>query len=250
MLVSCAEYLVDREPLRDSGLTPWSVARLRYRITGTGLSGFLLDLVLRYPVVLGLVALQGALAAITLAGPETMICSGWLLLAQAGLAWLFLLRNRYGHDGADQMTSIAYASLGMACAVPTPLVQRCCLWFLTAQLCLSYLVSGLAKVPERGWRDGSYLTGVCGLRMYGNPRLAEFLSARPALARWLSRGILAWEIAFVLVLVLPMPAALAFLAAGLVFHLLIAVIMGLNSFVWSFPAIYPAALFCIRTRGW
>jgi hypothetical protein len=37
------------------------------------------------------------------------------------------------------------------------------------------------------------------------------------------------------------------LTAGLSFHLVAAVVMGLNTFVWAFSATYPAILHC---RSW
>lgn len=246
--ISCAEYLVFRDPLRDSGLISWPVSRLRFRFTAIGPLAQVLDAVFRWPSVLGYLGLRGLLAALTLCAPAALAANGWLLLVQGFLSCLFMLRSRYGHDGADQFLSISYVSLGIASLIHTPLAETACLWFLTLQLCLSYFIAGAAKLPEAGWRDGTFLTGVSGLSIYGNRRAAALLEARPDTAKWISRFMLLWELAFPLVLILPPVPAATLFGAGLLFHLLNAGFMGLNSFVWSFPAMYPAAFYCIRTR--
>ena len=42
----------------------------------------------------------------------------------------------------------------------------------------------------------------------------------------------------------------AFLVIGLAFHLGCAVLMGLNSFLWAFPAAYPCVLASREILGW
>lgn len=246
--ISCGEYLAFPDPLRDTGLISWPVSRLRFRFTAVGAVAGVLQALFSWPEVLGYLGLRAVLAALIVCAPAGIAANPWLLLSAGLLACLFMLRSRYGHDGADQFLSIAYVSLGIARLVGTPLGDTACLWFLTLQLCLSYVVAGVAKLSAPGWRDGTYLVGISGLTMYGNPRAAAILRGRPRLAKWISRLMLLWEIAFPLVLILPpIPAACLF-AAGLLFHLLNAGLMGLNSFVWSFPAMYPAAFYCVRAR--
>jgi hypothetical protein len=60
--------------------------------------------------------------------------------------------------------------------------------------------------------------------------------------RLLSLGVIALELAVPLSLVLPAPFAEILLAGVLAFHLLAAVTMGLNTFVWAYVATYPAIL--------
>jgi hypothetical protein len=80
--------------------------------------------------------------------------------------------------------------------------------------------------------------------MYGAAPADAFLRRHPALLPWLSRSVVAAECLFPLALVTPLPVSLALLAGGLAFHLLAAVFMGLNTFLWSFAATYPAILYC------
>jgi hypothetical protein len=80
--------------------------------------------------------------------------------------------------------------------------------------------------------------------MYGCAPVGRFLAARPRLCAVLARGAVAFECLFPLALVLPLPMRLGLLAAGLLFHLLNGLFMGLNTFFWSFTATYPAILYC------
>jgi hypothetical protein len=54
--------------------------------------------------------------------------------------------------------------------------------------------------------------------------------------------VILFEVSFPLVLVAPPAIAVAALGVGLTFHLSCAVLMGLNSFVWPFPATYACVL--------
>jgi hypothetical protein len=56
--------------------------------------------------------------------------------------------------------------------------------------------------------------------------------------------VVAAEVAFPLALPLGYPYGLVLLGWGVVFHAANALVMGINSFFWSFVATYPAILYC------
>jgi hypothetical protein len=67
------------------------------------------------------------------------------------------------------------------------------------------------------------------------------------MAAW---SVIIVECAFPLVVIAPFPLMVVLLSLGMLFHLLCAVIMGLNSFLWAFVATYPALVFanhCVRS---
>ena len=249
-LISCAEYLAAPEHLKSHGLLSWDVGSLRNRWLAGGLSGAVLGAVLRYPNVLWLLALRGALAVAILLGPAALVTNPWVIGGVALLGGLFVIRNSYGQDGADQMSWIIFSGLTLVSLVATPAAATAFLWFVALQGCLSYGIAGVAKASAQGWRDGSYLIGICGTHIYGHAALADRLRRRPELAKGLSRLLVTWECAFPLVLVAPRPLALAILASGALFHIANGYIMGLNTFIWAFIATYPAILYCIQARGW
>jgi hypothetical protein len=59
-------------------------------------------------------------------------------------------------------------------------------------------------------------------------------------------ALVLWESGFVIALIAPRPVLWMMLAAGLVFHLSCAWVMGLNTFLWAFAAGYPCVIFANR----
>ena len=55
-------------------------------------------------------------------------------------------------------------------------------------------------------------------------------------------AVIVFEVSFPLVLLTPLSIAIGILAIGVMFHLGSAAVMGLNSFVWPFPATYACVL--------
>jgi hypothetical protein len=228
----------------------WAVCRLRAPWLAGGFIGATLDVVLCYPNVLGLVLGRVFLASAILLGPPTLVTNAWLIVALALLSGLFILRTPYGHDGADQLTWIIISGLAIVSIAPTVAVMTTYLWFVALQSCLAYGTAGIAKACAKGWRDGSYLVGILATRTYGHARFANVLRDRRQLAKWVSCMLILWECLFPLVLIAPTALFPAIIGAGVLFHVLNGLIMGLNTFLWSFIATYPAIYFCVRTRGW
>jgi hypothetical protein len=245
-ILSSAEFLWQRHLLTDSGLMSWQMGRLRKPWLIKGVPAKLLNYALSYPHILWLLWIRLVLAAFMLLGPSQIIITWWIVSLSTVLCWLSVWRTSYGLDGADQMSYIIYTGLAIAVYAETDRARGMFLWFIALQSCLSYLVAGVAKASSRGWRDGSYLMGICYTQIYGHPQLAAYLSARPLLAKVLSRFIIAWEALFPLVLVVPKPVALFILGSGAAFHIVNGFLMGLNTFIWSFVATYPAVLYCLQ----
>jgi len=57
------------------------------------------------------------------------------------------------------------------------------------------------------------------------------------------------ECSFPLAIVVGSPPCLALVAWGVLFHLMNAVVMGLNSFFWAFVATCPPAIYCSIVVG-
>ena len=157
---------------------------------------------------------------------------------------LYNLIAFYGSDGSDQMTSIILITITL-CLVPfgNELLLKAGLWFIALQSCLSYFAAGIAKLLSPQWRGGTAVTGIFNSRTYGTEWVANYLKDKPQLGVFLCWSVIIIEILFPLCLLLPLPLCLVMLTWGFVFHLLNAVIMGLNSFLWAFIATYPAILF-------
>ena len=250
VLLTSIELIVDRRLLWTGGLMSWTVGQVRRRYLVHGLTGAAFDWLLRYPNVLGMLALRAALAAVILFGPDRLVLGPILVPAIALLLALFTLRNPYGLDGADQMFLILFVGGALPCLDPNPFTRTIYLWFVAFQACLSYTTAGIAKATAGGWWDGSYLTGVFATRMYGAAGFARALRKYPPLAKTLSLALITWESLFPLSLIAPEEVTAAFLIVGCGFHVANAFLMGLNTFLWAFLATYPAIVFCVRSRGW
>lgn len=163
------------------------------------------------------------------------------------LAVPLLLRRclPFGADGSEQMVRVVAGALLIESLAPGDALERACLWFIAVQSVCAYATAGLAKLAMPAWRDGKYLRQVLSSRTWSRTFAAAIVK-EPAVARWLSRGVIAYESAAPLALLAGPAPALLFCLAGAAFHLANAAIMGLNLFVWSFAATYPAILFCAQ----
>ncbi|MFD7738095.1 hypothetical protein [Kitasatospora sp. NPDC059800] len=242
VLISSLEVLARPGCTNDASWNSWRVLRLRRRWTSTGHMGAVFDGLLGYPRdLIGVAARSMAAAALVLAAPSGACRVLLLWLVTASLA-LCGLRAPYGGEGSDQVLLLVFGALAMA---QTFDAQRIALWFIVAEACLAYFSSGFAKVLHKEWRDGTGLLGVLRTRSWGNAWAARRLSERPVLCRWLSRALIGAETAFPLVLLTPPPLLPLLLGLALAFHLLVAVVMGLNCFVWAFAATYPAVAYVV-----
>jgi hypothetical protein len=58
----------------------------------------------------------------------------------------------------------------------------------------------------------------------------------------LAWSVILTECLFAVALLTPFPITLAILIGGAAFHIMSGLVMGLNTFIWSFVATYPAIL--------
>jgi hypothetical protein len=249
--ISTLEWLTNWRQFRDGGLFSWQVVETRPALAGT-LLGKLTGMFLAYPNVLGLLALRLIALIALLPAMASGRFVAWVLGVVVATTVLLNVRSPYGMDGSDQMATQVFGALFLGFLPGTPLALDAALWYIALQSCLTYETAGLVKVVSPYWHRGEALFGIFNTRTYGHPAAARFLQGRPVLSRVLGWGVVAAEIAFPLALVLGYPYGLVFLGWGVAFHAANALVMGINSFFWSFVAPYPAILYCawlLRTWG-
>ena len=240
VLIATLEMLARPRAFDRGGLLGWEVAQLRAPWLTHGRLARVLDRLFSGSGLRALLILRAAAAACLVAGLDGAALAAAVLTAAAA-SLLLMLRTCYGNDGADQMCLLVLlsAALARASGSGAPMVAAV-LCFLALQACLSYATSGIAKLCGPAWRDGSGIVGILSTHTYGMPRLASSLARHRPLAIGFSWLVIGSEILFPLVLVAPDSWIPVFLLAGLSFHLGCALVMGLNTFVWSFAATYPA----------
>lgn len=190
-----------------------------------------------------LVRLAAGLVLVLSLDTFVVMTVSWTVVAATTLLTGWLLING-GEDGSHQMltiVSVAFAValvLGFAKGLP-----EAGLYFVGAQACLAYGTAGVAKVISPVWRNGEAIKGVLSTRTYGIVGPAALLQKHSSLAFaacWLT---ITFEVAFLVAPVMPQLLLLSLFAIAAGFHAVSAYVMGLNGFLWSFGATYPAIFF-------
>jgi hypothetical protein len=247
--ISTLEWINNRQQLKDDGLYSWQVLGSRNITVGSRPLARILNRLLAFrPFVavlcLRLVFLLSLPVALWFGHRSTIILAAIIIIT-----FLLNLRSPLGMDGSDQMTTQVFGALFLGQLAGTPLAIKASLWFIAGQTSLSYFTSGLAKVLSPFWRDGKVVFDIFNTRTYGYEPMARLLFHQPKMTRVLSWGAVTMETIFPLALVASFPGCLVFVAWGVAFHLMNAVVMGLNSFFWSFVATYPAVIYCAIILG-
>ncbi len=222
LLIQTAELLCTRHSFARGGVlegswaTPWLLARL-------GLAGLLV-------------------LAPTLPTPWSALIVNGLLLGNS--LWLTVRSRGPVCGGSDSMffqvqLGLLLTSLGFW----EPLLIRVGLGWIAVQSSLSYLLAGVAKLKNAGWRHGGALQNLmssAGPYVVFAP--ARRLAERRAICASLGWAVVGFELLLPAALVLPLKARIVLLTLGVGFHLFNAVVLGLNRFVWAWVATYPAIL--------
>jgi hypothetical protein len=248
------EVLAVRFAFADGGIYGYPVLRTGQRFLVTGPAARPLGRLLGYPGVLSLPILQLFCAAVLVLlpfqGPSEQ---RWLGAAACGLVlaarMLFYARNVLGQDGSDQMLLVVLSGALVAHLAGASGVATIAVVYVAGQLLLSYASAGIAKAVSPVWRSGRAIPGITSTIGYGLPRFSELIQRRRWLSLVLCWSVIVFECTAPLLVLGGRPGAVVLIAAGLSFHLGIAVVMGLNNFLWSFAAAYPAVMFVAERIG-
>ena len=152
-------------------------------------------------------------------------------------------RRLFGGDGAEQLTTIVLAATLLATApVSSTTRVQLAVAFIGGQLALSYMTAGIAKLGSRHWRTGDALPSIVATEIHGHPLAAGIMHRFPRVSLGLGWGVIVFECLFPLALISPLWLTVVALSLGLTFHIGCAIMMGLNNFLWAFPATYPCVL--------
>lgn len=244
VIVSSIEWWGIAPQLSNKGLFSWDVLKLRRGGILLGPLGRLVDKVFEHPVVLFIPTARLLLASWLVLGVQSAVMRAVMIAALSAMTRLLYVRVPLGHDGSDQMASLILLVSAIGRSIPSPQAKSFAVIFIGLQGCVAYAAAGWAKRSAEGWRSGALLQKILTTSTYGAPVIGRYVGRRAF--GLLSKGLLTWQCTFPLVLVLPERLAYLSLACGVVFHVANAALMGLNTFVWSFIATYPAILY---TRG-
>jgi hypothetical protein len=239
-LIGLLELTLVRTELTAGGFLDWSMIGILSPRTRTR-AGSLIRRAFRRlgdRAFIGAVALNVVVACALLAWPSVTV-----LIAAGGVLHLVLVkRHHMTVDGSDQMMLVVLLTCLLGRIGGTADAARAAVTFLAAELTLSYLVAGLAKAFSPYWQSGKAFAMIAQTRMYGHPVAACVVRSRPAVGHVATWAVICGESLFVLGLTSPLPFLIAVLVAAAGFHIGCAVVMGLNRFLWTFAAGYPAVV--------
>jgi uncharacterized membrane protein YphA (DoxX/SURF4 family) len=241
-MLNAVEMLADRQQYDVNGIFSYAIHKTSSAWMIKGWQATVLGIVFEYPRYLFVVTLE-LLAAILLIS-HLLTPLSWLFVVILLLTRLLShLRNGYGLDGADQMQIIVLASLTIFHLSPAPLVKLCSMLFICFQALLAYFTAGVVKLRSSIWRDGTAISNILQTNRFRNDTGVRILKKHPQLAQSLCWSVIVFECTFPLLVVTGTRTCFIALVAGVLFHFSVALVMGLNSFFWSFVATYPAILF-------
>ena len=167
---------------------------------------------------------------------------GFLCLLLVLIAIIISIRGNEGTTGADQINTITLLIVGLCILSPTKLVWITGIISLAILLIIAYSTSGWIRILQPTWRNGKDLLVVLRQHTYGNKFVWNIGKKNPNLIKFTSLSILIFECLAPIIIFMPLKVVLVYLVVGVVFHLLNALIMGLNIFVWSFISLYVSYL--------
>jgi hypothetical protein len=219
-ILSASEWLANSELFGSRGFLAWPILRLRVGMTAR----------------FGDESRLGRRDAFTLAQIIRLLAGVSLLLwytPRISATALFVLvctcaytnfRACFGGDGSDQMGLIvAVGALMMASGLAIQDTEGAYagVILVSGQALLAYFVAGVSKLFSPVWRSGSAVVGVMQTETFGNIWAARVTSDAPTLSY-----VVGWSV----------------IVTVAIFHFINAYVMGLNSFVVSFFAVYPSVV--------
>jgi hypothetical protein len=237
LFLQTVELLQSRRAFWDDGIWSFELLNREHDTLPTPLR-WLLALLLPYRPFVALLALQLTGAALLALGVSAVAPA--LLLTDLTICARF--RGTF-NGGSDSMTVLVLLALSLAWLLaPFEVAASACLGYIAVQVTLSYFISGVAKLKEPSWRDGSALRAFVTSQRYGAPPwIRQFLDGHLR-CKALSWALLAFECGFPLAWIHPL-ACTTLIALGMVFHLGNWLLFGLNRFLFAWSAAYPALLY-------
>jgi hypothetical protein len=246
IIIDAIEIIFKRKQFSRGGVFDYAILKTYRKFTLNKIVDPTMSFLLDYPRFIYLIIFQVVVATILVSHLFASL-SSTLNGPLIGIILLILLllhfRNPYGGDGSDQMKVIVLVSLFIFYISPDLIVKQFAIFFICFQALLSYFTSGFAKLVSPVWRGGEAMRGIMNTMGYGNKVISRLLVKNAKLSKVICWSIIVFECIFPLLVFTGVNSAIIFIVIGIMFHLSIAIFMGLNNFFWSFVSTYPAILF-------
>lgn len=247
LLVMALEDLQTWKVYSNSGILSWNIGKLGARWSLKGSFAKLMNWLLKDNIFKTTVYFRLIGAGLMLVFVIFNFISPALIIFLFFLHILISIRSPYGLDGAYQMQLVILFGLSIGCLfLEHSRVCETCLLFICGQLLIAYFISGFTKLLSPVWRTSLALNSIFGTKTFGHPFLFKLIMHRARLTLILSWTVFIAEMGIFIVVFLFPPLVVPFLIFGFIFHAINAIFMGLNDFLLTFPAAYPAVLFLLN----
>jgi hypothetical protein len=233
-----------RKAASDTGIWNWQSIRQDFEHLPNFVRA-LLDACLGYSGFLVILILRLAFAICMVTSPHPVaIVGAFLTTLMIALRW----RGSF-NGGSDFMNLIVLSALCIAGHFKdNASVVTACLWYIAIQTCTSYFIAGIIKLRKKNWRTGAALSGFLSTTVYSPDPLGGAIAKRIAVCALLSWAVMLFECSFPMALLNPQLCWIA-ISIAMLFHLSNFYFFGLNRFVLSWAAAYPALLYCSQLSG-
>jgi len=244
--ISTIELLYNWRNFQDNRLYSWKVISTRGYFSENNIFHKLAHFLLKYPNFIGVIIFRVLVLVLLVVPGIWGFSQAPLFLALVLTSLLINYRSPFGQDGSDQMSTIVVIVLFLYHINPeNSIVAQAGIWFIALQSILSYFTAGFFKAKGDKWtKNPNAVYLIFNTSTYGSKPIAGYLQNRQSAITFLTWSTVAVEVLFPLVLITGYPGMLVFLGWGLAFHLMNALVMGLNSFLWAFLATYGAIIYC------
>jgi hypothetical protein len=244
VMLDCAEMWTVRRVYAPDGMFSWEGHRLDCADRHHFVAGLLDSMFRRYPFsYLILIEFASAVAVVVFRGRY----SAYLIAVIIFVRFLSIVRNGHdGSEGADHMLLLLLSCLVLYPIAPGATARRVVFWFICAETLLAYATAGVVKLRNRRWREGTALQYILATTLFGHNFVRQAVSQLPGTGRAICWGVILFECTSPFVVLTGYKGCLLFVFVGLCFHFAIAIVQGLNLFVWVFLATYPALLITAR----
>lgn len=148
-------------------------------------------------------------------------------------------------EGAEEMLLVVNVGVLLPSLLPrSHFANTLTALFIGAQLVLSYLSAGIAKLVSKRWRDGTAIFAIMTSSIYGHHWASAVFERSHKLRIFCSWMVILWESLFCLLIWIDVARPIVLLI-GVAFHLANAVFLGLNRFVIIFISCYPIMVYLV-----
>ncbi|MGL4540689.1 MAG: hypothetical protein ACRCU0_06935 [Candidatus Rhabdochlamydia sp.] len=248
LIISSIEDIIRWHVFETSGILSWQVSRLARQWTAKGLVAKILNMFLRDASFKVCIYLRLIISVLLFIFCLFNAISTVILFLSFFLLLLYMLRSPYGLSGSYQMSMVIVFSLFVGSLFGIYSKSSIfCMWFISGQLLLSYFIAGIRKALSPIWRKGDAMHDIFSTSAFGHPLIHKLIQVK-GFACALSWLVIFFEMLFFMILFIDPKFFTLFFLAGFLFHLANAFFMGLNSFLFAFPATYPILFYCIQSQ--